>query len=425
MSRATMILIVMALFVLFYFSGNYMLSPIIKTLHEEGLITGGENVWRLNASLLKTVPGFVGLAFTFFLGVLGDRLGRRRLILLLGIVMGVSLILVSTATNFYQLLTYLIMFGIGIVGISPIIYAFVADVVPGEGRGKGYAAYYAASVLGMVVGILLAGIFFHWRTAFLIAGSLTLVFGIGLHLLSEGVTIGYSERSEIGGYSLREAVKEALTPSVVIVMAQMITWAMPWGMLVYFAIEYVDTRWGIGQFYASILIIVAAVSIAVGHIFGGVLSDRLVKKQGPLGRVKVSVLGIAVGYVAMVMMLAYPYPYGDTSLWALLPPFIIAALGMMFTTFAYPNISTVVSDCVKPEHRSTVFSLYNILNNIGWAMGPFVYGALVALLSDAGIDTKVAMMYSAISVVSLWLISLGAWMLLAKHYPKDIERVRT
>ena len=424
-ARTSLILVFLALMVLFYFSGNYMLTPIIDTLHNEGIIPGTEKSWRLYAGFLKTVPGFIGLALTFLWGVLGDKLGRRKLLLVLGLTMGASLILVSSVTNYIEIMAYLIIFGIALLGISPVIYAFIADVVPSEKRGKGYATYYASSVFGMVLGLLMAGILLNWRVAYLLSGVLVIVFVAGLYSSSKGITIGYSDQeSTTYKYSLREAVRGALTRSVLIMMIQVFLWTIPWGLLAFFSVDYIMTRWGLPRNYASLILILATISIAFGHIIGGTLSDRLARKKGPIGRVQVSIAGIAVGYAAMVAMLAYPYPYGVISFSALLPPSLLAIAGMMFTTFAYPNISTVISDCVKPEYRGTVFSIYNVLNGAGWALGPSLYGALVYYLLSAGTDKLTALLYSAVGLVSLWLLCIVAWVLLAKYYPADYMRVK-
>ncbi len=420
-----LILVVMAIMVLFYFAGNYMITPVLDTLHNEGMIPGKENEWRFWAGLLRTVPTAVGLALTFFWGVLGDKVGRRGLIMLLGIIMGIALILVSMSTSYYTLLAFMVIFGIGIQGIGPVIYAFIADVVPSGSRGFGYAVYYAATVFGMIVALVLAGMLFNWRVAYMISGVPVIVLAPIIYVISAGVTVGYADK-EVGKvkYSMRAALREALTPSVLIMILQIFAWALAWGMLSFFAVEYIMKRWGLPKSLASLVILVAVISIAIGHIIGGALSDKLVKRMGPRGRPYVSIFGIAIGYVAMVAMLAYPYPYGDTSVGALLPPMLLAAFGMMFTTFAYPNINTVISDCVRPEHRSTVFSFYNILNSGGWALGPSIYGALIYFLAPTEELVPTAMLYSAVGITSLWLISLAAWVLLLKYYPRDYARIR-
>jgi len=120
----------------------------------------------------------------------------------------------------------------------------------------------------------------------------------------------------------------------------------------------------------------------------------------------------------MFGMLTYPYPYGSTSIHALLPPVILALTGLIFTTFPYPNINSVISDCVRPEYRGTVFSLYNILNGTGWATGPLLYGILSGYFMKS-YPERTAVMYAAVSIESLWLISLAIWLLVAKTYPRD------
>ncbi len=419
------VLIVLAIMVLFYFAGNYLLAPIIDTLHDEGLIPGTEEEWRFYAGLLKTVPGYAGLALTFLWGVLGDYIGRRKLILLLGLIMGISLVAISFSNTYLYLIGVMTVFGVALMGIGPVVYAFVADVVPSGSRGLGYAIYYASTVFGMVVGLLLGGILLYWRSAYLATGLPVIVFAVLVYVLSSGITIGYADKEmRVGKYSLIGALKEALTPSVLIVMLQIVAWTIPWGMLALFSVEYIMTRWGLSKWLATLVIMVATISIAFGHIIGGVISDKLRNSKGPVGRVYVSMAGIVVGYAAMIAMLTYPYPYGNESLSALLPPALLAAAGMMFTTFAYPNISTVISDCVKPEHRGTVFSIYNILNSLGWATGPMLYGLMVAELMRGGVQETQAMMIAATYITSLWLVSLVAWAFLAKYYPRDYARIR-
>jgi len=419
-ARVGPILITLALLVLSYFAGDYMLAAVIRPMWEEGIIPGGVENWRVYAGLLKTIPGIIGLALTFVWGVLADKLGRPRLLFILSLLMGVSLALVGFAVNYIYLLLILIIFGIAKIGIGPVIYAFIPDVVPPEKRGIGYAAYYAPSVLGFVVGMIIGGILFYWRTAYLLVGSLIIVFGVPLYLLSKGITIGYSEKvAEHVKYSLKDALKAGLNTTTLIMIIQIIPWAIPWGFITLYAVDYIQTRWGLSKEFASGILAIAALSIALGHVIGGKLSDSMVKKGDYSGRAKVSIIGVSIGFLGMLGMFVYPYPYGSTEFSALLPPVLLALGGLLFTTFAYPNISSVISDCVKPEYRGTIFAIYNILNTSGWAIGPFLYGLLVEYFISSGIGEKTALMYSALILESLWLISLVSWIIVMKTYPRD------
>ncbi|ADI31681.1 MFS transporter [Staphylothermus hellenicus] len=414
------ILLTLALLVLSYFAGDYMLAAVIDPMYREGIIPGTAATWRTYAGLLKTIPGFVGLALTIVWGVLADKIGRPRLLFILGITMGVSLALVGFAMNYIYLLLVLTIFGIAKIGIGPVIYAFIPDIMPPEKRGLGYAAYYAPSVLGFVVGMIIGGILFYWRTAYLLVGLMILVFAVPLYLLSRGIRIGFAEKKTIEKkYRFMDALRATMNKTITLMMIQIIPWSIPWGFVTLFAVDYIMKRWGLSKPVASGILAIAALSIATGHVLGGKLADNLVRKGDINGRVKISVVGIAIGYLAMLGMFIYPYPYGSTAIADLLPPVILALAGLMFTTFAYPNISSVISDCTYPEYRGTVFSLYNILNTSGWAIGPVIYGLITGYYISTGLAEKTALMYSAVLIEALWLISLIIWIIIGKTYPRD------
>ena len=115
------ILITLALLVLSYFAGDYMLAAVINPMHQEGIIPGGAETWRTYAGLLKTIPGIIGIILNVVWGVLADKLGRPRLIFIIGISMGLSLALVSFSMNYFYLLLVLTIFGIAKVGSIPVI----------------------------------------------------------------------------------------------------------------------------------------------------------------------------------------------------------------------------------------------------------------------------------------------------------------
>ncbi len=410
----------LSLLVLSYFMGYYMLNPIMRTLHEEGLIPGAtEEEWRYYGGLIATVLQGVGLVLSFAWGVLADKYGRRHVMFLLAFIMGAGMILVSTATSYAQLLSFFLLFGVGYVGIGPAIYAFISDAVPPESRGKGYASYYVSSVLAMIVAVITAGVLLPWRTAYMISGALVLVTATILYLSSRGITVGFSEVGrEIRAYKFREALPSLKKKTVLLVLLMIVPWTIPWGMLSVWSIDYIQTKWGVAKGTASLVIALATLSIAIGHIIGGSLSDRLVKRGDLGGRTKVSILGVALGYTAMLSMILYPFPRGDTSFTALMLPASLAVFGMMFTTFAYPNINTILSEVVVPEHRGTVFAVYSILNNLGWTLGPTFYPWLMRTLFKTG-DIVASMTLAASATVSLWLLALLLWVLIHKFYPGD------
>ena len=91
----------------------------------------------------------------------------------------------------------------------------------------------------------------------------------------------------------------------------------------------------------------------------------------------------------------------------------------MFTTFAYPNINTVLSEVVAPEHRGTVFAVYSVLNNLGWTLGPTAYTLVLSCLASMLGDSIQSMTYAAAAIVSLWLLAALCWLGVLRSYPKE------
>jgi len=448
MSRSNLIILFLALLVLFYFSAGYLLAFIVDVLKTSPIIPGTESYEKeYYIGLLRTVPQIVGIALSVLWGILADKFGRRKMLVAMVTVMVLGLLLIYVSRSYPELLAAFTVFGVGHTGIAPIVYAFIADVMPPERRGVGYAAYYAASVLGFIGAYAFYSVAPKWQLAYASLGFLVLATGLGLLASSSGVRIGGAERAPTVEFKLREAIKSFRKPTVIAILFMIVFWTIPWGMLTTFAVDYMMVRWGVSKTNASLVLLVSVVSIAAGHILGGALGDRAVKRRGPTGRILVPVVGIAVGIPVMLSMIMYPYPCGSDSMSALMGPLTLAAAGMLFTTLAYPSITVVLSDVVKAEHRGTVFSVYNILNTLGWAIGPVLYPALAYMYmppdvraSDlprrimeydealrkyinsclSGFEVvKNAYMYSAVTIVVLWIIPLIVWILIRRTYVKD------
>ena len=446
--RSSLIILSLALLVLFYFSASYLLAFIVDVLKNSTIIPGSESYEKeYYISLLKTVPQIVGIALSVLWGILADKIGRRKMLAAMIVVMTTGLLLIYVSQNYSMLLASFTIFGVGHTGIAPIVYAFIADVMPPDKRGAGYAAYYAASVLGFIGAYVFYAAISTWQLAYASLGLLVLAMGLGLLVLSSGVRIGGAEKVPVVEFRLREAVQSFRKPTVIAVLFMIVFWTIPWGMLTTFAVDYMMVKWGVSKTSASLVLLVSVISIAMGHILGGILGDKAVKKMGPNGRVLVSITGIVVGIPVMLSMLMYPYPCGADSLGSLIGPLLLAAAGMLFTTLAYPSITVILSDVVRAEHRGTVFSVYNILNTLGWALGPLLYPVLAYMYmppdirgSDlprrildydaaskryinscvSGFDAvKNAYMYSAATIVLLWIISLIVWILIRRTYERD------
>jgi MFS family permease len=111
-----------------------------------------------------------GIFFSFFTGSsllvriiggkLSDRLGRRFVLKISTLVLGVSLLIIGFSTDPLQFFTGAFFFGIGYGLNSPTLFAWTIDRSPDESRGRGLSTLFISLEIGIGVGALLTGSFY-------------------------------------------------------------------------------------------------------------------------------------------------------------------------------------------------------------------------------------------------------------------------
>lgn len=144
---------------------NTVLNVALKTIQVDLGATQNELVWAINAYSLV----FAALLFTW--GVLGDRYGRRR-ILVLGLVLfaGASLVC-SMARTPEQLIWGRALMGVGAASVLPVTLSIITVIFPPQERGRAIGIWAAAVGGAVAIGPLLGGFLlehFWWGSVFLI-----------------------------------------------------------------------------------------------------------------------------------------------------------------------------------------------------------------------------------------------------------------
>ena len=146
---------------------------IIETLHFARTQLGP----IVSSALLGTMVG----ALTF--GNLGDRFGRKRMLLIATLVFGVLTLATAYATSFQGLLLIRFLAGIGLGGATPCFIALVSEYAPPERRARVTSAVWTAFPVGNVVGTFLSVFLlskFTWRSIFVTGGVLPLIVLVAL-----------------------------------------------------------------------------------------------------------------------------------------------------------------------------------------------------------------------------------------------------
>ncbi|HUJ68676.1 MAG TPA: MFS transporter [Syntrophorhabdales bacterium] len=154
------------------------------------------------AEYLHVSPKALGLAMSAgqlgpligaaLLGMLADRIGRRKMLLSCAFGFGFFTLLCVLITSVWQLALFRFIAGLGLGGAIPTAIAFGADYAPTRARGTFSTAMYAGVPTGSTISGLSAAYLlshFGWRSIFVMGGLLPIAIGIlMLFLLPESLT---------------------------------------------------------------------------------------------------------------------------------------------------------------------------------------------------------------------------------------------
>ncbi len=128
---------------------------------------------------IMDIYGFMLAGFTVTLGTLGDRIGRRKLLLIGGAAFGVASVLTAYASSPELLIAGRALLGIAGASLMPSTLALISNLFqdPKE-RGTAFGIWGGTFTVGMIVGPILGGAMlqqFWWGSVFLIAAPLMLL----------------------------------------------------------------------------------------------------------------------------------------------------------------------------------------------------------------------------------------------------------
>ena len=120
-------------------------------------------------------------ALTF--GPLGDRFGRKRVLVAAAVIFGVFTILTAYSGSYGSLLVTRLLAGIGLGGAVPCYIALSSEYAPQRRRAMIASLIWAAFPLGVSAGSFLNAailVEFGWRALFLIGGALPIILALAL-----------------------------------------------------------------------------------------------------------------------------------------------------------------------------------------------------------------------------------------------------
>ena len=149
---------------------NTVLNVALKTIASPAAKGGigasqSELEWAINSYTLV----FAGLLFTF--GVLGDRLGRKRVLMVGLVLFGIGSLLSAYSHSPDQLIAARAVMGLGGAAVMPQTLSIISNVFEPQERAKAIGIWTAAVGIGVAIGPVLGGLLlshFWWGSVFLI-----------------------------------------------------------------------------------------------------------------------------------------------------------------------------------------------------------------------------------------------------------------
>ncbi len=295
------------------------------------------------------------------LGPFSDRYGRRPLLLIGLTLAAISSALTALAWDYYSLLFFRFLAGVGGAASAPTAIAIIGDQCPPEKRGRPLGFLFAGEALGALVGIPLitwvAGTF-GWKTAFLVEGGLYVPIVVAFAFLVKSPK--WVPRGSRWLEDMRTVAKDSST-----------AWLLLFNGLVQISFFVADT------FMPAFLMVAYKLSIAdmapvllvlalgnlLGALGGGPLADRFPRYFGS------ALLAVVTGLLGVAAMALTSHLWLSVALVA----------GFRAVHYAYRPVYTCIISQVQVERRGTVLGLNGTSNNVGTAAGSALGGVVLGL----------------------------------------------
>ena len=411
-ARRWYILGVLVICLLVVILDNTILNVALKTIQQDLNASQSDMEWAINSYVLV----FAGLLFTF--GVLGDRFGRRRILMIGMLVFGSTSALTAFSHSSGQLIAARALMGIGGAMVQPQTLSIITNVFEPRERGKAIGIWAGFSGLAVAIGPVTGGFLlehFWWGSVFLINVPIVLVglvgialmvpesrdprpgridpLGVllsiaGLVLLVYGIIKGGQSNEWAGvqvwgtmllGVALLAAFvlaeRRSSHPSLDISLfrnpafsagtaAIGFTFLGMMGSTFYLAF-YLQLARGYSPLQAGLCLVAVAIPLMIGAARSGQMSQRF----GPRVVATVGLLLVTVSY------LGYVFVDQNTPLWVIELQMAVMGLGMGNVMAPATN---VVMGAVPREKAGSGAAVNNTIRQVGGAFGVAILGSILA-----------------------------------------------
>jgi len=301
-----------------------------------------------------------------------DRAGSRA-----GLAISIGLwslanVLTATVSRFFGFVFFRSLLGLGESGNWPGGVKVVTEWFPPEERAFAGGLFTSgASVGAIIAGPLVGGIahYWGWRAAFVVTGSLGLVWMAGWLLIRDAPAARPAEPSMLVKSGLRWIELLRFRQVWALVIARLLEEPVLWVGIFWLPKYIVDVR-GLSVLEAGWLLTLPYLALGIGYVSGGWISGRLTYYGWPLQRSKLAVM------ICAVALLTCSIPAASASSVRAFSALI--SLSMLGHGAWFSNVLTMPSDIAPPE---LVASVYGIAA-MGGGLGGMIFTEATGVIID-------------------------------------------
>ncbi|SFL90337.1 drug resistance transporter, EmrB/QacA subfamily [Streptomyces pini] len=426
--RRWAILAVLMLSLLIVVLDNSILNVAMRTLATPpptGLgATHGQLEWAVNSYTLV----FAGLLFTS--GLLGDRYGRKRVLLAGLVLFGVGSVLAGLSGSPGELIAFRALMGVGGALVMPSTLAVLMNVFERDEQPRAMGIWTGGVGVAIAVGPATGGLLlehFWWGSVFMVNVPIVIVALIamavlvpdsrdpapgrpdipgvllsvvGLVLLVYGIikggqladftdpevllTVGgglavlagfvlherHSRHPALDVRYFREPAFSAAVTAVALVFFALMG-------VTFFMVFYTQSVRGYTPFQTGLLLL----PLAASQLFFASRAELAVKRFGARATCAAGLLAVAATMAAFVLLGT------DTPIWVLEVLFVVQGAGMAHVT---PPVTVTIMQSLPRERAGSGSAVNNIFRQVGGALGVAVLGSLLSAAYRGRIDGELA-----------------------------------
>jgi MFS family permease len=351
-----------------YFLGLNMTIPVLPLFVEEEL--GGRNI---EVGLAVSSFGIAAAFIRPFIGPLGDRMGRRTLVVCGTLLAAAATATTALATTIPAVIAIRAVTGIGEAAVFVGIASSIQDLTPDDRRAEA-ASYFSLTIYGtLLVGPLIGGWIrdehgtdWVWLTAGVLAGLAAFV----------GLSAPGPPDHKPPFPPFRRLIHTASVRPGMMLFAGLLGYT---GFLA-FAVVHGER---IGMEHPERIFVVFGAVIITLRLFAARLPDRL----GPLLTTRIS---LSFGVAGLLLLYLWQEPAGV---------YLAAAILAVAQTFLFPALFALVVDRAPDEERSQAIGSFSMFFDLAFGLGGPLIGA-IGDWADLGTGFLVCAGVAALALVS-------------------------